>query len=368
MNNNVDMISFLTLPRFNPKQVVKYTQLNTMVDVFKEAIEVLRDRVDYLRAFDNGSAYAEDGQIEDNIGSTYKLLTFARDLKNDVVSVTTDFDNYVISNNSRIGNWDNIYDITKTNIVDAINYINTQNSINYAAIININSLLDGITVGVIEDLKEDIDIIQQTYATDSDVSVLLAGLAGTGRTTETIKSNATAIAELNIDMAAVQQELLLKADLVNGTIPMDQLPSSIRQTNKGRFVSLEALEAAWPALSEGLESGDFATVGVVGSSSSEIYSYDSTDGTWETSGYSGTVNSVNNIDPDSSGNVSLDADDITVTNTTNKFVTQSEIEKISDSVVSSDNSVLDIVVLTQVEYDAIINKDEDTLYFIKETV
>ena len=36
--------------------------------------------------------------------------------------------------------------------------------------------------------------------------------------------------------------------------------------------------------------------------------------------------------------------------------------------LSNDNSVLDIVVLTQVEYDAIINKDEDTLYFIKEIV
>ena len=36
--------------------------------------------------------------------------------------------------------------------------------------------------------------------------------------------------------------------------------------------------------------------------------------------------------------------------------------------LSNDSSVLDIVVLTQVEYDAIINKDEDTLYFIKEIV
>ena len=321
MNNELDMLNSLTLPTFVAGKEVKAAQLNTIVEVFRAAIEVLRDRVDFIRHFDNGAEYADEGDIADNISATYKILGFIRDINTNLSNLQNSFTSYTISTNARIGSWSSIYNPNLTNIVDALNNLNSVTANNTASIININNLLDGVTVGVIEDLKADIDKIQQTYATDLELAQEIINLAGVGRTTETIKGNADAIINLNADIQNYLQGLNSKADLVNGTVPMEQLPAGIRNPNKGRYPSLESLESAWPAGSEGLQSGDYAVVGT--GDTSEFYSYDAAEARWETSGFSGTVNSVNNVDPDSNGNVTLNTDNIT--EGVNKYFTDDRV-------------------------------------------
>lgn len=321
MNNNLDMINSLTLPTFVAGKEVKAIQLNTVVDVFKTAIEVLRDRVDYIKGYDGGADYAEEGDIADTIGATYKLLNKVRDTASALTSLSSSFTAYTIATDARIGNWASIYKGSITNVVDALNDLNTSISNNTSSIININSLLDGITVGVIEDLKQDIDILQQEYVSEAEVDIKVANLAGAGRTTETIKGLADQLANLNIDLQSAVSNFMNKADLVNGKVPASQLPDSIRVSNKGRYASLAALELAWPDGSADLNAGDFAFVD--DGSYGEFYSYDATSQTWESSGFSGTVTKVNNISPDTFGNVTLDTDDIA--EGTNKYYTEARV-------------------------------------------
>lgn len=367
MDNKLDMLSSLTLTTFVANKTINAVELNTIVRVFKEAIEVLRDRVDYIRLFDDGVKYANEGDIIDDINATYKVLNFIRDSNKKLDNLETDFTTYVNTTNGLIGNFSLITIPSVTTLIGALNSLHTKINTNLSSISRLNSLLDGITVGVIEDLKNDIDIIQQTYPNNTYLGLLMTDIAGAGRTNESIKGNAIAIAEMVIDVAAIQGAIPYKADLVNGTVPMDQLPALVRNSNKGRFATLYALQTAWPYGSPDLQSGDFAVVGTVGSAS-EFYSYDSVDERWESSGFSGVVNTVNNIDADANGNISITSDDIDTSNSINKFVTQTEKNKLGDVLISNNQSVTNIVVLTQLEYDNIINKGGSTLYFIKETI
>lgn len=304
MNNELDMLNDLLLPTFVSGREVTAVQLNTIVDVFKESIEVLRDRVDYVRNYDGGLDYEDSGNIVDTLGVSYKLLEFVRDSKNQLDTLEEEFDAFVIATNNKFGTWSNLYSQSYTNVVDALNNLDSRLIIDGSNISRINQLLDGITVSVIEDLKADIDDIQQTYASIPYLTSALATI------NTTLNEHEADIDNLNIDLQDYLSRLDLKADLVNGVIPESQIPSVFRSTNKGRFVSKEALEAAWPPDSEGLQAGDFAIVSEAGSSLCQFYAYDGIGREWETSGFSGTVNSVNNVLPDLSGNVTLTTDDV----------------------------------------------------------
>lgn len=65
------------------------------------------------------------------------------------------------------------------------------------------------------------------------------------------------------------------------------------------------------------------------------------------------------------GAVELDADDIPDAETTKKFTTTEEKNKVAKAIISSDSTILNARVLTQAEYDALTQKNNDTLYFIK---
>jgi len=332
MNNDINMLSTYSLPTFVAGREVTAAQLNTIVEVFKNAIEVLRDRLDYIREFDNGTDYANEGDISDSVNATYKILGYIRDLNSNLTSLNTSYTSYVLSNNNRIGDWSQLYNKNITNIVEALNNLQAIGANNTSSIINIHSLLDGVTVGVIEDLKKDIDTIQQTYATDLKLANEIISLKGAGYTNETIKGNANDIANLNIDLQEVVTRVNNKADLINGVVPSDQLPASLRSTNKGRYPTIEALEAAWPPGSTDLKAGDFAIVAT--GNTTQFYSWDDEDNSWEPSGFSGTVSSVNGLNPDGEGNVVISTDNIS--EGANKYYTEDRVSS-NPSVAANTN-------------------------------
>lgn len=354
------MLSNLILPTFVANKEVTADQLNTMVLVFTEAIEALRDRVDFIRVFDN--SLEEDGLITDSIGASYKILDYLRALDSRVTTLYNDTEQFKDRIDVTIGDWDNRYDTNIIDVVGAFSSLNNRISQNYSSIVSLNHILDGITVGVIEDLKNDIDDIQQNYVKKYEHLAATVNLAGAGRNQETVKGNATMIQDIMVDLTQIQATVPKKADLVGGKVPMSQLPEDVRNTNKGRFATLSALSSAYTSAE--LQSGDFAVVGT--GKVSEFYSWDATDNRWETSGFSGTISSINGEFPDSTGDIEITPDTLDDTMTSNKFITQSEKDKVADAIVSSNNTVLDAIILTQAEYDALAVKSADTLYFIKE--
>ena len=353
--NIVEMISSLILPTFVDGKEVEAKQLNSFIDIFRSSTEVLRDRIDYMRNYTDAGDYPASGNITDINGVSYKLLETLRDTKKHGEELETGFNNYQTSMANTIGDKTNLYN-NNYDLIGALNNLNTRLNNNASALISLNNFLDGITVGVIEDLKTDIDGLQHNYASKLHLQDQLAPLKGLGYTNQTIYGNHIAINNLSIDVANAVTLVENKADLVNGVVPMDQIPNGLRSSNKGRYKSKEELLIAWPAGSDNLHSGDFAVIGTQGHS--EFYSYSETNLAWESSGSSGTVNQVNTIDPDNEGNVTITTTE--VTEGTNLYHTDARVTNNASVLANTAKRTypeLDEIKLSSIESSATLGAD-----------